>query len=122
MNKRAIYQRNYRSKHKEAISKRRKEKRKANPEHYSKIQRKKRLKQAYGISVEEYEALSKAQGHACAICNTHRTVLKKKLVVDHCHATGKIRGLLCTRCNIGIGLFSDSTLLLHNADRYLKKL
>ena len=44
----------------------------------------------------------------------------KRLAVDHCHKTGKIRGLLCTKCNIGLGYFNDDVILLKNSIRYLE--
>lgn len=54
---------------------------------------------SYGISELEYQALITEQGDLCALCDK-----KKKLVVDHDHNTGKVRGLLCFRCNIALGL------------------
>lgn len=53
----------------------------------------------------------------CKICNTTST---KPLSVDHCHSTGKIRGLLCNPCNMGIGQFKDSIVRLKNAISYLE--
>ena len=71
-----------------------------------------------GNSVEEYESLlSEARG-LCAICHGS---YGDRPNVDHCHKTGKIRGVLCSRCNSGIGLFLDSTQLLDAAIRYLDR-
>lgn len=54
----------------------------------------------YQITLEEYEDRLIAQGYKCAICGkAHNPAPKRKLHVDHCHATGKVRGLLCARCN-----------------------
>lgn len=55
-----------------------------------------RLQETYGITEAEYQRLFEAQGGRCAICGGKR---RTKLDVDHCHATGKVRGLLCRRCN-----------------------
>lgn len=60
-----------------------------------------RLPRIYGISLEDYKSLFSAQGHRCALCRKHESEFKRgyKLAVDHCHETGKIRGLLCYHCN-----------------------
>src|SRR3989304_573545 len=59
----------------------------------------------YGLSVDGYNAILKAQGGACAICK--KPPKKRRLNVDHNHKTGRIRGLLCFRCNYGLGWFQD---------------
>lgn len=69
----------------------------------------------YGITPEEYQAMSEAQDGKCAICHT-----RHRLVVDHCHKTMKVRGLLCQRCNKGIGLFLDDPIALRRAAKYLE--
>lgn len=71
---------------------------------------------AYGITKEEYEAMCNKQKGECCICRC-----KAKLVVDHCHATNKIRGLLCSSCNVGLGHFKDNMNLLQAAINYLSK-
>ena len=78
----------------------------------------------YGITKEEYERMEIETGGLCSICglaptggrNKHR-----KFAVDHDHKTGKVRGLLCWRCNSGLGCFADSTERLSAAVRYLEK-
>lgn len=60
------------------------------------------------------------QDGKCAICRIDRSKLSKAMVVDHCHETGKIRGLLCGKCNSGIGLLKDSSKLCQVAANYLK--
>ena len=71
----------------------------------------------YGIEVAHFNAMVEKQQHRCGICN-----LAKKLVVDHCHATKVIRGLLCTECNKGLGLLGDTEGDLLLALRYLRGL
>lgn len=63
------------------------------------------LQRRYGITVEEYEAQLEAQGGACALCR--RSPRKIRLHVDHCHRTGKLRGLLCGPCNLFLGRLED---------------
>ncbi|MBH1939238.1 endonuclease VII domain-containing protein [Streptomyces sp. AV19] len=86
------------------------------------------LKQNYGITPEEYEQLLEQQGGVCAICQQpERTIDPRskrpyvRLPVDHCHDTGRVRGLLCHRCNRAIGLLGDDIDLLVAAIDYLKK-
>lgn len=69
----------------------------------------------YGITIEEARQL-RAGTRACEICNRTR-----KLEVDHDHATGAVRGLLCGRCNKAIGMFKDSEELMLKAIEYLKR-
>ena len=92
--------------------------RKANPERRREIERARSLKKNYGISIAAYESLLKRQRGVCAICQ--KGPHKRRLDVDHDHATGKVRGLLCTNCNNGLGRFLDSTLLLSAAKKYLR--
>ncbi len=65
------------------------------------------LKHAYNITIEEYNELKIKQNYCCAICKK-----KKKLSVDHNHKTGKIRSLLCHRCNIRVGFIEKDKLLM----------
>lgn len=67
-----------------------------------------------------YDELVFKYGSTCAICGTLETELNKRLSVDHCHTTNEIRGLLCTNCNIGLGMFKDNPELLDHAQRYLR--
>jgi hypothetical protein len=78
------------------------------------------LRHRYGIGISEYEELLNRQDFKCATCETQHTN-KKPLHVDHEHATGKIRGLLCGSCNRALGLFKDSQENLHKAIAYLKQ-
>lgn len=82
------------------------------------------LKRRYGITYEEYEILLTDQNFGCAICKGSHSNNKRtsgKLFVDHCHTTGRVRGLLCSRCNHALGQFDDSPEKLKNAINYLDK-
>ena len=74
----------------------------------------------FGINSAEYQKQLEMQGGGCAICGKQETTLGKKyLAVDHHHATGKVRGLLCGSCNKGLGHFQDNPALLSEAVLYL---
>jgi len=79
----------------------------------------------YGISAEYYGELSKSQHGLCAICgkpeSAHRHGKVIGLNVDHDHETGKVRGLLCSRCNMAVGLLGDSVENLLAAAMYLER-
>ena len=85
------------------------------------------LRKGYNITLEEYEKILESQNGVCAICEQKETAVKRgtkearMLAVDHCHSTGKVRGLLCTRCNTAIGHLEDSTELLRKAILYLER-
>lgn len=80
------------------------------------------LKKLYGITLDGYEKMLEKQKGCCAICGADnpRRKGRKYLCVDHCHKTGKVRGLLCDPCNNGLGRFDDSLALLKSAVEYLK--
>lgn len=91
-----------------------------------KMQRGYKLKRAFGLSLEDYQQMLDRQGGVCAICKQPETTKSntggdKNLSVDHCHKTGKIRGLLCHHCNTGIGKFNDNVDLLEAAIKYIKE-
>ena len=81
------------------------------------------LERAFGLTLEDYDALMFQQGGLCAVCHRpERARMNGKvmrLAVDHCHSTNKIRGLLCKDCNTGLGNFQDSIGLLRDAQQYL---
>lgn len=84
--------------------------------------RRSHLKRNFGITLEDYNQMSETQNHVCAICGSKEMDNKNKvLTVDHCHNTGKIRGLLCGQCNMGMGSLKDSIELLKKSIIYLKK-
>lgn len=78
------------------------------------------LKRLYNLSRKDYLLLLKKQKNKCAICNKKASEFKRNLAVDHCHKTGKIRGLLCINCNRGLGSFKDNSLFLKQAKNYLE--
>lgn len=80
------------------------------------------LQYTYGVSEDQYYSIKESQNHSCAICGTHQDELNKRLAVDHCHTTGKVRGLLCTLCNTGLGKFKDSVDTLSAAIKYLEEI
>lgn len=97
----------------------------SNPENaeYNKTrQRKYQLRDKYGITEEQYDEMLAAQEGKCAICSTDKPTGKWKVfAIDHCHDTGKVRGLLCNECNRGMGLLRDAPELLIKAAEYLNK-
>jgi hypothetical protein len=83
--------------------------------------RDRRLLSKYGISSDEYDAMCEDQNNLCAICK--KSALDqgcRLLAVDHCHDTGIVRGLLCVKCNIGLGHFNDDIDLMKSAIKYLE--
>lgn len=77
--------------------------------------RKSKLKNKYGISLEDLFSLKQRQNNVCAICES-----EENLCVDHSHETGKVRGLLCHNCNKGLGFFEDNIAILNSAIDYLR--
>jgi len=84
----------------------------SHPDHY--------LRNRYNMSGDDYQLLADSQGNICKICGTSPEE-NKRLYVDHCHETGKIRGLLCDKCNRGIGFFRDNPAFLRKAAEYLEE-
>ena len=98
-----------------------------NPERQKRSVRNKNIKNKYGLTEEQYNDLLIRQGLGCAICgvttncsgwNSQRTGY---LAVDHCHETGKVRGLLCNQCNRAIGMLNDDPKLIKKAADYLEQ-
>jgi hypothetical protein len=75
----------------------------------------------YGLTVEIYNEMFIKQNGSCVLCGTHQSALTKNLAVDHCHASSKIRGLLCQNCNLMLGFAKDNIETLEKAIKYLKK-
>lgn len=82
------------------------------------------LERKFGITRQELDAMSEAQDHKCKLCDQPETSKVRgkvrRLAIDHCHETGKIRGLLCTKCNNALGAFKDNPSLLEKAAEYLR--
>jgi len=79
------------------------------------------LRRNYNITLEDYNKLFSNQEGKCAICGIPQSELKNKLGVDHNHTTGKVRGLLCNKCNLSLGNIKDDIKILLNMINYLKK-
>ena len=77
-----------------------------------------KLKQRYGITIEDWHEMFEKRNGCCWICGKHQTVLDRVLSVDHNHTTGKVRGLVCNDCNIGLR-FLDNEVFMKNANKYL---
>lgn len=76
----------------------------------------------YGIDYKQYQEILKKQNFKCAVCGVKTSQNKRtsgKLFIDHCHVSNKVRGLLCSKCNQGLGLFNDDPDILTKAIQYL---
>lgn len=95
--------------------------RKRNHEAYRKTERRRELKK-YGLTLEQYDHMRELQNYRCSICDKHESKgYRAKLFIDHCHVTGKVRELLCDKCNSGLGSFLDNPRLTDRATSYLKR-
>jgi hypothetical protein len=92
-----------------------------NRERFFEQRRKGRLKARYGISVEQYNKMTKEQNGLCAICKNECPKYGEVLSVDHCHETGRVRALLCDPCNRLLACARDSEEVLKSAIEYLEK-
>lgn len=119
--KEKIYRDNYYQSNKERLLLWQKERNIINPEKRRNVYRRASLKLKYGITQDEYNKLFEEQNGCCAICGKHQSEFKKALHIDHNHKTGKVRGLLCFNCNMGIGRLQDSKELLLKAVDYLER-
>lgn len=91
---------------------------KENPDYFSNSH----LKSRFGITLSDYDNMSETQGGVCAICgNFEARPNVSRLSVDHDHETGKIRGLLCDRCNRMLGCAKDDVQILEQAIEYLRR-
>ena len=78
------------------------------------------LQNKYGITLEQYEVMLENQNGSCHICGTTACQSGKRMAVDHNHVTNKVRGILCFKCNTGLGKFNDDITILEQAVSYLK--
>ena len=91
------------------------------PEKKKEMTRKHRLCRKYGITLGDFDSMLATQGGRCAICRKlPEETRRKQLCVDHCHVTGKVRGLLCVACNLAIGRLGDNVEGLRVALLYLE--
>lgn len=79
------------------------------------------LKRRYGITIDDYNNMLSTQNYSCGICKIPLNTYGRAFGVDHCHTTGKVRGLLCHSCNLSLGGFFDNIIYLKNAINYLEK-
>lgn len=89
---------------------------KASRKYYSGDKRRNKTLRQYGMNEDDYNAMFDLQDGKCYLCKS-QTVL----VVDHCHKSGVVRGLLCNSCNIGLGAFKDDVIVLQRAIAYLAR-
>lgn len=76
----------------------------------------------YGIGLDQYQQMLEEQNHSCAICGKHETETSKgHLVVDHCHDSNKIRKLLCSTCNVALGMVYEDVDILYKMIDYIKE-
>lgn len=121
----AAYNRTRRDKYAASEEYRRDTKKKVNDYRVRNLEkvRKGKITGLYGITVDEYDRLVEADGGRCAICKKEPTneSRQKRLHLDHCHKSGKIRGMLCSACNLGIGKLNDDPELLEAAAAYIRE-
>jgi hypothetical protein len=86
---------------------------------HNKICRERHLSERYNITIAEYDERLQKQGNCCAICKGTDTKSAGRFVVDHNHATGEVRGLLCQTCNAMLGQAQDNVLILQAGINYL---
>jgi Recombination endonuclease VII len=112
---------NYQSK-KEEINSKKRAQRKSEPSRFKEHN----LRYGFGLSLEDYNQMLSKQNGVCAICkhpetSKHQGGKIRDLAVDHDHATGKIRGLLCSSCNLGLGKLKDDFEIILQAAKYIQK-
>lgn len=78
-----------------------------------------RLKNVYGITLEQYNQMFESQNGSCKLCGKHQTEFKRALAVDHCHKSNNVRSLLCHKCNGALGLVDDNIDTLNKMISYL---
>ena len=75
----------------------------------------------YGITLDDYDRMADEQDHACALCLEPELVEDRRLAIDHDHETGRIRGLLCFKCNTALGRVADTESALKRLSDYLRR-
>lgn len=105
--KRKEYQRRYIEKNREKSRAMKRARYDAHIDKIKAVERERFYRKTYGITVADYDRMLKGQGGKCGICGAEKpgNGAHKNFAVDHCHETGRIRGLLCVRCNVGLGFY-----------------
>lgn len=97
--------------------------RKSNPDKHRQIYRRNNhrhnIRKRFGLTVDQFDALVAKYGDRCAICQQPES-RRRRLSLDHCHKTGELRGFICSRDNIVLGLVRDDPALLRRAAEYLE--
>ena len=73
----------------------------------------------YGLTEDDYNRIYDEQKGCCVLCGKHQSELKLTLCIDHDHETGRIRGLLCSNCNMALGLLKDDVEIMQKAIEYI---
>jgi hypothetical protein len=94
------------------------ERRRANPGTARLAERQRYVKRNYGITLDDYDRMAEEQGGVCAICG-EPDITGRRLAIDHNHETGEVRGLLCVKCNVKLGVL-ESTRWRKLAESYIK--
>ena len=116
----STYYKQYREENKEKLNAANKKWREENKEQNELVTETARLKRKYNLAREDYIALIEGQNNCCKTCGLPaKDNIQGKLYVDHCHNTGKVRGLLCMKCNTALGLLNDDKELLQKMLEYL---
>ena len=113
--------REYEQRNREQIAERKKRYKAANRDKVLAIQRKAHLKYMYGLTSEELRTMERAQHGVCAICKEVPSGIghKRRLHIDHCHVTDKVRGLLCHQCNVSLGLMKEDPVRIQSMLEYV---
>lgn len=106
----------YRARHPERVVETARRNRQRHPE----VVRATQLRVKFGLTIAQYDEMLEQQGGHCALCPATSDSQGKRLAVDHCHATSKVRGLLCDRCNRALGLLADDPERMRAAALYVE--
>lgn len=113
------YRKEYYQRNKEKILKQTNLYRETHRVQVSRKQRDTILRRVYNISLEEWEIKMEIQDYKCAICT--KDLRTEKPQTDHCHESENVRGILCAKCNWGLGMFNDNPELMYKAAEYIKQ-
>lgn len=119
--KKALYDKQRRENNPEYYSRKAMEWSKRNREKVLISSRKNWIKTKYGISIDEYNQKLTQQNNCCAICEKHESTFQRRLAVDHDHTTGKVRDLLCTKCNLAFGYVDENPEILQKMIIYANR-